>query len=242
MATEDVDMVPEPAGSSLPKTRKPRQPRQPRQPKTKKGDIKLQSRLEKYHTTDPTYTNCWIAYKKEKQELLAEDREEKKNRKDTVPKVDQIRGLLSKASRMAKWSDTLQDQGRGPQAEGARNESASALADACKLYRDGLSEDEEKELDDNEANCLAKGIAPEFPYLCSKSDLRDMEAQERSIKLSDMEKQISKYEQLLREEHGNLEASRALTQELIKQLEYSLPFIADDKQCNKLKMLLEQMK
>ncbi len=208
--------------------------KKPRKPRAKKGEIKLQSRLEKYQTVDSLYPNCWIVYKKEKQELLAEEREEKKKRKEKEPKIDQIRGLLSEASRMKKWSETLQEQGREPQAEGVRNAADRAIQEACKIFHDGLPDEEKEELDENEIKCLTKEIVPPYPYLCSKSDLRDMEAQRNSLQITEMQKKICKYEKMIEEE-------QAFAQELIREIVNTLPFVKNEKQLVKLKRILEQV-
>lgn len=207
--------------------------RKPRKPRTKKGEIKLQSRLEKYATTDNFYPNCWIVYKKEKQELLAEDREEKKKRKEKDPKIDQIRGFLSEASRMNKWSDTLQEQGREPQSEGVRNSAHRAVQEACKIFKQGIPDDEKQELDENEINYLTNGIVPPFPYLCSKSDIRDMEAKEKSLQLTELQNKIVKYEQIIEEE-------QAFAQELIREIENTLPFVKNETQVRRLEFILEK--
>ena len=208
--------------------------KKPRKPRVKKGEIKLQSRLEKYSTTDMFYPNCWIVYKKEKQELLTEDKEERKKKKENDPKIDQIRGFLSEASHMNKWSTILQEQEREPQAKEAKNSANRSVQEACKIFNQGMPDEEKKELDDNELNCLANGIVPSFPYLCSKSDIREMEAKEKSLKVLELQKKIVTYEKMIEEE-------QAFAQELIREIENTLPFVQDKKQIKRLEAILEKM-
>lgn len=220
-------------------------PAGPRKSRAKKSEVKLQTRLEKYQTTDSQYPNCWLAYKKEKRELQAENKQERQRLKENQPIPDRIRGLLSQASRMQRWADTLDSQNRTPQADGARSKAKEHMAQAADLLheqRDGDAEDLRAELDDMELNCLLKGIPPEYPYLCKKSDLREMEAKEKELQLAELQKQVTEYENLLAREKGDHEAVKALARELIQQIQHALPYVQDLKHKSRLEQLLDRLK
>ncbi len=204
-----------------------------RKPRAKKGEVEYQKRLEKYHTTDPNCANCWMAYKTAKQEILEVKREEKKKKKEEQSNVDRIRAHLSEASRMNKWSDALAEQGREPQAEGIRHAAERNLDEARNIYENTAEEEKEK-LDENERNWLAKGEMPPYPYLCSDSDLKDMELKETSLQLTEMQKKLQEYEEMIHEE-------QKFSNELLREIHKALPYITNEKQVKRLQNILKQV-
>lgn len=211
--------------------------------KAKKGEIKLQSRLEKYKTTtDPNVPNCWVAYKKVKNEIMAENKIEKKNLKDNEPNIEKIHRLLSEASRMAKWGDTLKSQGREPQGEGAHKAAESRMQNAKEIFEQRLTQDEKDSLDEEELEYLRTLTVPNYPYRCNKTEIKEMEKKEIAIMISNFKTKIEECEKIIREEHMNVKAARALTKELVKQIENSLPFIQNESHRQKLERFLEQIK
>lgn len=205
-----------------------------RKPRAKKGEVEYQKRLEKYYTNDPNCANCWMAYKTAKQEILEIKREEKKKKKEEQCNVDRIRGHLSEASRMNKWSDALAEQGREPQAEGIRHAAERNLQEATDIFTNQTPDEEKEKLDENERGWMRTGQMPPYPYLCSDSDIKDMELKETSLQLTEMQKKLQEYEDIIQQE-------QSFSNELIQEIEKSLPYIADQKQVKKFQHILEQV-
>ncbi len=175
-----------------------------------------------------------MAYKNAKQEILEMKREEKKKKKEEQCNVDRIRGLLSEASRMNKWSEALAEQGREPQAEGIRNAAERNLHEARDIFTNQTSDEEKEKLDENERGWLSTGEMPPYPYLCSDSDLKDMELKETSLQLTEIQKKIQEYEEMIQQE-------QKFSNELIQEIQKSLPYITNQKQVKRFQHILEQV-
>lgn len=213
-------------------------------PIAKKSEIKLQSRLEMYKSiTDPNVPDCWVAYKKVKHDIMVENKLEKKKEKDTRPNiVKEIHRLLSDASRMAKWGDILKSQGLELEAEKEQKEAEIRVKKAHEFFDQQLTQNEKDTFNKEELDCLRLLTVPTYPYKCSKTEIKELEQKETSIIISKLNAKIEECEKIIRKEQTNSGASKALIEQLMKQIEYSLPFIENKQRREKIERFLEQIK
>lgn len=210
-----------------------------RKPRARKNEVELQKRLEKYKiANDEVCETAWMAYKWEKGELDAIRKEERKRKREEQPPLDRIRALLSEASRMNKWSTTLAEQNKTNQATGVRKAAEKSLMDAVTIYNT-MSNDEKTQLDKDETNWLKNLIIPPYPYLCSDSDLHEMEIKERRAqidtlrsKCQELEKRVQTYENMLRQE-------KTISVELKQEIENLLSTLPNNQRTVAIKRKLQ---
>jgi hypothetical protein len=215
--------------------------RKKRKPRARKNELELQKRLEKYKiANDDVCETAWMAYKWEKNELDSIRREERKRKKEEQPPLDRIRALLSESSRMNQWATTLKEQGKDKQAQGVRKAAERSLTDASNLYLT-LDDTDKTNLDKDETNWLKNLIIPPYPYLCSDSDMHEMEIKERGAQISDLrnrckqlEQKVQAYEQMLRQE-------KTISVELRQEIENLLDVLPNSHKMQSVKKKVQEL-
>ena len=207
--------------------------KRPAPKKINKSEMEMQKRLERYRTNDRECKTCFAAWKAAKKDIAEQRKEKKAQEKANRSKDEQIRALLSEASKHRKMCETFRENGKDGQANNKEKLAKQSVSEASEIFHKMTNEERDK-LDLEERKWLEKGELPPFPYLCSEKELLDMERKETNMRLTALESKLRDYEQMIHDQ-------KMFSQQLIEEIQNSVEFIQDQNQVQRLQSILQEV-
>jgi hypothetical protein len=179
------------------------------------------------HTPTAEYPNCYASYDAAKKEFTSYSREEKKRKKSDMAPMDKVHELLSSASKFSKSADKFNENGKIPQANGARKKAEQCLSDADEMFKknyDLFSDEEMQSLSEQEVTALKTKSLDAFISASANESAASSPTQTEQL----LQKKVKTYKRYV--------------DELTTEVEQALPFVEEPTHKERLQKLLQKRK